>query len=84
MKINVFDSIRILYSENAEAGIELYNKHVKNKFLHEEYKNVYFLCLDDQFEQTPENLNLIKLKINFSLSKFIHHIQSQQYYHWHL
>ncbi len=32
LKINVFDSIRILYSENKEAGIELYIKYVKNKF----------------------------------------------------
>jgi glycosyltransferase involved in cell wall biosynthesis len=32
LKINVFDSIRILYSENNEAGVELYNKHVKQNF----------------------------------------------------
>ena len=32
LKINVFDSIRILYSENNEAGVELYNKYVKQKF----------------------------------------------------
>jgi len=32
LKINVFDSIRILYSENKEAGIDLYNKYVKDKF----------------------------------------------------
>ena len=36
-------------------------KYTKNKFLYEEYKNVYFLCLDDQFEETPENRNLVKL-----------------------
>ena len=32
LKINVFDSIRILYTENKEAGNELYNKYVRNKF----------------------------------------------------
>jgi hypothetical protein len=37
------------------------HKFTKTKFLADEYKNVYVLCLDDQFEKTPENINRIKL-----------------------
>ncbi len=33
LKINIFDSIRILYSENKDAGISLHNQYVKNKFI---------------------------------------------------
>lgn len=36
-------------------------KYTKTKFLADEYKNVYILCLDDDFEDTPQNRNKVKL-----------------------
>lgn len=42
-----------------ESGSEL--KYAKMKFLSEDYKNIYILCLPNDFEPNVENLNKIKL-----------------------
>ncbi len=47
LKINVFDSIRILYKENKLAGTDLYNKYVKDKFkpIPSSATSVLYLCI---------------------------------------
>ena len=45
LKINVFDSIKILYTENAEAGLRLYNEYVKHKFKPIQSSSTSFLYL---------------------------------------